>query len=143
MAQVNGHKTQPTIFDSLPYYDNELEQYPALRQKVEQELARENRPQIALHPNVPPPITLFEVCMCTILLITYFLKHRLQNNPLLRAELERVEKHQPIPPLDTIRYQIPAPSANATEEEWTAALNNAKAQLEHLRIRYDVVCPKN
>ena len=58
-----------------------------------------------------------------------------KDNPLLRAELERVEKHQPIPPLDAVRYQVPAPPANASEEEWIAALNNAKSQLEHLRIR--------
>ncbi|ESK98468.1 pre-mrna-splicing factor spf27-like [Moniliophthora roreri MCA 2997] len=106
------------IFDSLPYYDNDLEKYPHLKQKVEQELARQPKPPSSLHPRVPPPYELFA------------------NNPLLRAELERVESHQPLPPLDTIRYQLPAPTSTpATEEEWTAALDNARAQLEHQRIR--------
>jgi len=49
------------IFDSLPYYDDDLEKYPILKQKVEQELAREPKPPQALHPRVPPPITLFAV----------------------------------------------------------------------------------
>jgi len=91
-----------------------------LQQKVEQELARENKQSThtGLHPKVPPPIILFA------------------HNDLLRAELERVEQHIPIPPLDSIRYQLPGPTSSpATEEDWRAALNNAKAQLEHQRIR--------
>lgn len=61
---VEADDTQLEIFDSLPYYDNDLELYPALQQKVEQELARERgkQPPQALHPGVLPPITLFEVC---------------------------------------------------------------------------------
>jgi pre-mRNA-splicing factor SPF27 len=107
------------IFDSLPYYDDDLEKYPILKQKVEQELAREPKPPQALHPRVPPPITLFA------------------NNPILEAELSRVESHQPLPSLDTIRYQLPAPTAvPATDADWQAALNNAHAQLEHQRIRH-------
>ncbi|KAL0579795.1 hypothetical protein V5O48_002206 [Marasmius crinis-equi] len=106
------------IHDSLPYYDQELELYPHLQQKVQQELAREPKPPTTLHPRVPPPFELFT------------------SNPLLRAELERVEAHQPLPPLDSVRYQLPGPTSTpATEEEWTAALDNARAQLEHQRIR--------
>lgn len=51
----------PAIFDSLPYYDNELEQNPFLREKVEKELAREAKPSQAIHPRVPPPVELFSV----------------------------------------------------------------------------------
>jgi hypothetical protein len=51
----------PEIFDSLPYYDDDLEKFPILRQKVEQELAREPKPPQTLHPRVPPPVTLFAV----------------------------------------------------------------------------------
>ncbi|OCB85240.1 breast carcinoma amplified sequence 2 [Sanghuangporus baumii] len=110
---------QLEIFDSLPYYDNDLDVHPTLKQKVEAELAGESRniPQ-TLHPKVPPPLELFS------------------RNPLLKAELERVESHQPIPPLDTVRYQLPAPTKTpATDEDWQAALKNAKSQLEHQRIR--------
>jgi len=52
---------QPEIFDSLPYYDNDLELYPILKQKVEQELARQPKPPQTLHPLVPPAPKLFAV----------------------------------------------------------------------------------
>ncbi|KAG6845643.1 hypothetical protein H0H87_005850 [Tephrocybe sp. NHM501043] len=106
------------IFDSLPYYDDDLQKYPALKLKVEQELARQPKPPATLHPRVPPPFELFS------------------KNPLLRAELDRVETHQPFPPLDTIRYQLPAPlSSPGTDEEWKSAVQNARAQLEHQKLR--------
>ncbi|KAG6902789.1 hypothetical protein C0995_011276 [Termitomyces sp. Mi166 len=115
MAETSSH---PEIFDSLPYYDDDLQKYPDLKLKVEQELAREPKPLSTLHPRVPPPFELFS------------------KNPLLRAEIERVESHQPFPPLDSLRYQLPAPSSTpGTDEEWNAALQNAHAQLEHQKIR--------
>jgi hypothetical protein len=49
------------IFDSLPYYDNDLERFPALKQKVEQELAREPKPPTTLHPKLQPAYELFTV----------------------------------------------------------------------------------
>ena len=49
------------MFDSLPYYDNDLEQFPILREKVETELAREAKVTEALHPRIPPPANLFTV----------------------------------------------------------------------------------
>ena len=49
------------IFDSLPYYDNDLELFPILKQKVEQEFAREPKPPQTLHPRVPPQPKLFAV----------------------------------------------------------------------------------
>ncbi|KAL5535206.1 hypothetical protein ACEPAF_3300 [Sanghuangporus sanghuang] len=119
MSIGTDNDQQLEIFDSLPYYDNDLDVHPTLKQKVEAELAGESRniPQ-TLHPKVPPPLELFS------------------RNPLLKAELERVESHQPIPPLDTVRYQLPAPTKTpATDEDWQAALKNAKSQLEHQRIR--------
>ncbi|PCH33406.1 breast carcinoma amplified sequence 2 [Wolfiporia cocos MD-104 SS10] len=107
------------IFDSLPYYDNDLEQFPTLKEKVERELAREGKPNSqTLHPRVPPPPKLFS------------------NHPLLAAELERVESHQPLPILDTTRHQLPGPVHPESEEEWDAALSNAHAQLEHQRLRH-------
>ncbi|KAG2044269.1 breast carcinoma amplified sequence 2 [Suillus americanus] len=113
----DAHRTE--IFDSLPYYDNDLEQNPILRGKVEHELAREPKPPQTLHPRVPPPIELFK------------------DKPGLAAELARVEAHQPLIPLDTIRYQLPAPTSTpGTDEEWQQALKNAQSQLEHQRIRH-------
>lgn len=51
-------------FDSLPYYDNDLELYPILKEKVEKELACEPKPPQAMHPRVPPPVDLFQVRAC-------------------------------------------------------------------------------
>ncbi|KAI0757252.1 breast carcinoma amplified sequence 2 [Daedaleopsis nitida] len=119
MSSVTNGDAQPSvIFDSLPYYDNELEQYPILKEKVDRELAREGKPPPSLHPNVPPEPTLFA------------------NNPMLQAELERVSNHRLLPPLDSTRYQLPAPAALENEEEWQAALTNARAQLEHQKTRH-------
>ncbi|KDR84797.1 hypothetical protein GALMADRAFT_233167 [Galerina marginata CBS 339.88] len=106
------------IFDSLPYYDDDLQKYPYLQEMVEQELGREPKAPQTLHPRVPPPIELFS------------------NNPILKAELERVASNKPFPQLDTLRYTLPAPSSTpGTDEEWIAALDNAHAQLQHQRIR--------
>ncbi|KAI0343938.1 breast carcinoma amplified sequence 2 [Trametopsis cervina] len=111
----------PAIFDSLPYYDNDLERDPHLKEAAERLVARElgtAHSSGGLHPRVPPPLELFT------------------KNPLLQAELARIEAHQPLPPLDTSRYQLPGPSASASEADWDAAVNNAHAQLEHQRLRH-------
>ncbi|KAF9073852.1 Pre-mRNA-splicing factor SPF27 [Rhodocollybia butyracea] len=111
-------ESTPEIFDSLPYYDDDLLKFPFLKEKVDEELARQPKPPSTLHPRVPPPYQLFS------------------KNPLLLAELERIESHKPFPSLDELRYQLPAPtSVPATEEDWKAALDNARAQLEHQRLR--------
>jgi pre-mRNA-splicing factor SPF27 len=49
------------IFDSLPYYDNDLEQFPILKEKVERELAKEGQPPSTLHPSLGPEFELFTV----------------------------------------------------------------------------------
>ncbi|KAI0702471.1 breast carcinoma amplified sequence 2 [Cytidiella melzeri] len=119
---MSGEEQQsqgPAIFDSLPYYDNDLERDPSLKEKAERLIARELKPHKELHPRVPPPLELFA------------------KNPLLQAELARVESHQPLPPLDTARYQLPGPTSSpATEEDWDASVKNAHAQLEHQRLRH-------
>ena len=53
----------PQLFDSLPYYDNDLETHPILREKVQHELAVETQKiqQETLHPRIPPPVELFVV----------------------------------------------------------------------------------
>lgn len=52
---------QTIVYDSLPYYDNDLEEYPILKEKVEKELACEPKPPLTMHPLVPPPLELFKV----------------------------------------------------------------------------------
>ncbi|QRV86183.1 Breast carcinoma amplified sequence [Ceratobasidium sp. AG-Ba] len=110
------------LLDSLPYYDHDLDEPTgSLRQLVNAEITRELQTvqHVGDDPRLPPPAQLF------------------MKNPMLAAELERVERGEPLPPLDTTRHQLPAPEdqANATEEEWKKALQNAKAQLEHQRRR--------
>jgi hypothetical protein len=62
MAPETDEQPAP-LFDSLPYYDNDLETHPILREKVHHELAIETQKihQEVLHPRVPPPIDLFVV----------------------------------------------------------------------------------
>ena len=62
MAAVDDGSSND-IFDSLPYYDDDLQKFPHLHQKVAQELARELKKvnQTVLHPKVPPPVELFAV----------------------------------------------------------------------------------
>ena len=43
-----------------------------------------------------------------------------------------MSSHRLLSPLDTTRYQLPAPTKPENEEEWDAALKNARAQLEHV-----------
>jgi len=61
MSPSEAEEPPTEIFDSLPYYDNDLDKFPDLRQKVEQELAREPKHSQTLHPRVPPAMTLFAV----------------------------------------------------------------------------------
>ncbi|KAI0296633.1 breast carcinoma amplified sequence 2 [Russula brevipes] len=122
MPTENNQEPIP-LFDSLPYYDNDLEVHPILREKVQHELAVETQKiqQEVLHPRVPPPLDLFA------------------NNPLLSAELERVGARQPLAAVDTARYQLTLSSAvtPSSDEEWKSALDGVYAQLEHQRIRHN------
>ena len=58
----------PQLFDSLPYYDNDLETHPILREKVQHELAVETQKiqQETLHPRVPPSVELFVVSQSNV-----------------------------------------------------------------------------
>lgn len=54
----------------------------------------------------------------------------------MAAEYDRVANKQPLAALDTTRYKLPAPPNDSTSEaDWRAALENAKAQLEHQKTR--------
>jgi hypothetical protein len=59
MASASGSH----IFDSLPYFDRELEEFPILKEKADNELAKEGPHPEALHPSLRPEIELFAVCM--------------------------------------------------------------------------------
>jgi pre-mRNA-splicing factor SPF27 len=56
MAQQND------ILDSLPYYDDDLQKFPFLKDRVDQEIARElGKLPAEMHPRVPPGVELFTV----------------------------------------------------------------------------------
>jgi pre-mRNA-splicing factor SPF27 len=145
MAAENYQEPAP-LFDSLPYYDNDLESHPILREKVQHELAVETQKtqQETLHPRVPPPIELFVVRPSIVQpQSSQFLTFFRQKNPLLAAELERVGARQPLAAIDTSRYQLTLSSATPSSDEgWKSALDGAYTQLEHQRIRYCYSTPR-
>jgi pre-mRNA-splicing factor SPF27 len=56
---------------------------------------------------------------------------------MLQAEMQRVEAGESLPPIDTIRYQLPGPTTpEPTDDDWKKSLQNAHSQLEHQRLRY-------
>lgn len=59
-------ESAPEIYDSLPYYDNDLEKYPNLKEVVDKEFARVPKPPTSLHPKVPPEVNLFAVSLLTV-----------------------------------------------------------------------------
>jgi hypothetical protein len=130
-------------FDALPYYDDDANADPNLALKVRHELARERKKlgqRVAPDhdPRIPPQFPLFAVrpFRCSTPPILYP-NVDLQKNPLLAAELARVENHERINAIDTTRFSLPPPPnpETATVEDWEAALKNARAQLEHQRLR--------
>jgi hypothetical protein len=54
---------------------------------------------------------------------------------MLADEMKRAEAGRKLVALDTARYALAVPGDGATEAEWKAALDNARTQLEHQRIR--------
>ncbi|VDB99302.1 unnamed protein product [Peniophora sp. CBMAI 1063] len=113
----------PAFFDSLPYYDDDLEKYPILRERVQHELAVETQKlqqgqKGKLHPSLSEAREFFN------------------GRPLIESEMQRVEAKQPLNAIDTARFTLPTPGADATEEEWKAAVDNARVQLEHQKIRH-------
>jgi hypothetical protein len=61
LVQSASPMASSQIFDSLPYYDNDLEQFPILKEKVERELAKEGEPPSTLHPTMSPELEIFAV----------------------------------------------------------------------------------
>ncbi|KAG8835348.1 hypothetical protein FRC17_003831 [Serendipita sp. 399] len=116
-------RKRPT-FEALAYYDEDGSNNPELLDKVKAELARERkklgqRVAVDNDPRIPPKFPLFA------------------NNPLLAAELQRIESDVKVSGIDTKRFQLPPPlrGDDASMEEWEAALKNARAQLEYQRMR--------
>jgi len=60
-----------------------------------------------------------------------------ERGALVAAELSRIAAARPLAPLDDARYKASAPAEESAAEPkaWEAALDNARAQLEHQRAR--------
>ena len=58
-----------------------------------------------------------------------------QDCPLVAADLARLAAGTPFPKPDTSRYRLEPPGEGAAPEAWQAALDNARAQLEHQSLR--------
>ena len=61
----------PAFFDALPYYDDDLERFPILRERVHHEIAVEvqrlqQEHSDRLHPHVPPDLDLFRVSYASV-----------------------------------------------------------------------------
>uniref|UniRef100_A0A7S0L8W3 Pre-mRNA-splicing factor SPF27 n=1 Tax=Coccolithus braarudii TaxID=221442 RepID=A0A7S0L8W3_9EUKA len=62
-----------------------------------------------------------------------------KGHPMLEAEWFRVCEEQPMPQMDTSRYQMdpPPPKQHSNPAAWARAVGNAQAQLEHQANRLD------
>lgn len=53
-----------------------------------------------------------------------------EKDDLLKQELQRVQKKEPLDILDTERYELKGPADENEVEGWKSAVNNTKSQLE-------------
>lgn len=59
-----------------------------------------------------------------------------ETDEILKKEIERIQKKQPLEALDTQRYVLQGPEDENDLEGWKKAVNNSKAQLESQAGRY-------
>lgn len=59
------------------------------------------------------------------------------QSQLIQEEMSRMEQGKPLPPMDTVRYQLepPAGTKRSDPAEWSKAVKNAEAQLQHQNTR--------
>ncbi|OMJ21459.1 Pre-mRNA-splicing factor SPF27 [Smittium culicis] len=105
--------------DALPYIDKEYDD-PSIKSIVDKLIADEMKNN-TINPalNTHQKVSLFK------------------TNKLLRGEYERVKNNIKMESFDTTRYKLEQPSSKASIQEWTEAVNNAQAQLEHQLIRIE------
>mmetsp|Transcript_19379 Transcript_19379/g.41933 ORF Transcript_19379/g.41933 Transcript_19379/m.41933 type:complete len:260 (+) Transcript_19379:104-883(+) len=116
-GQAWGWRKGEDLIDALPYVDtyegNVKQQVDAL---IEEEMSKSTKKPADYLREMPamPPSTL-------------------KDHPLLVAEMERIKKREPLPPLDTSRYRLDPPPQSRRHDPsaWKSAVDNAAAQLEH------------
>ncbi|OBZ85083.1 Pre-mRNA-splicing factor SPF27 [Choanephora cucurbitarum] len=109
---IEGPSRPDVDIDALPYVDRDINDEnlkTQVERMIEQEMRRMKRTE---RSSLPLTANLFE------------------KNSLLKQELERVEKKEPLDVLDTKRYELQGPEDENDIEGWKAAVNNTKSQLE-------------
>lgn len=86
---------------------------------IDQELRRMRRKEGGDGSSLPMQIELF------------------QSSDILKQELERLKRKEPLNALDISRYELKGPEDEESEsvEAWQAAVDNTKAQLESQAVR--------
>jgi pre-mRNA-splicing factor SPF27 len=106
------------LIDSLPYIDavpSDLD----VNAMIEEEMKNSDMKPSDYLKRLPPVPVPFE------------------GHAMLKAELERVKRKEPMKPLDSARYLLLDPESLMKHDpsEWKKSLNNAQAQLEHQSTR--------
>ncbi|KAJ3119377.1 homoserine O- acetyltransferase [Nowakowskiella sp. JEL0407] len=99
------------ILQCLPYIDKDYED-PSVQEVVRDLLTAEKRLFSPDNSRLPDEISLFS------------------SNPMLQAELLRVETGKPLNALDLSRYRLEPPTNTEDESKWQKSVQNARAQLE-------------
>lgn len=86
-----------------------LEMKTTVERLIEQEMRRMKRKE---RSDLPLDIELFE------------------KDDMLKQEIERIKKKQPLNALDTKRYELQGPEDENDVQGWKAAVDNTKSQLE-------------
>ena len=121
MVQAEAANPSNVDIDALPYIDQQMEHIDQMKQYVDHLISEEMKtfaPRDYIS-HLPEP------------------ELKLANNPLLKAELERVQSGAPMAKMDTARYAVAPPegAAAADPAAWKGAIGNAAAQLEHQTAR--------
>ncbi|KAI9487229.1 MAG: Pre-mRNA-splicing factor SPF27 [Benjaminiella poitrasii] len=109
---IEGTSRPDVDIDALPYVDRELDDENmkiTVERMIEQEMRRMKRKE---RSDLPLNIDLFE------------------KDDLLKKEIERIEKKQPLDALDIKRYELQGPDDENELEGWKSAVDNTKSQLE-------------
>ncbi|KAI8375488.1 Pre-mRNA-splicing factor SPF27 [Blakeslea trispora] len=109
---IEGPSRPDADIDALPYVDRDIAD-ENLKSQVERMIEQEmRRMKYTERSSLPLTADLFE------------------KNSVLKEELKRVERKEPLDVLDTKRYELQGPENENDIEGWKAAVNNTKSQLE-------------
>lgn len=130
---ADGGSTQPVLrpppknIDALPYADKDYE-YPGVKEAVQAMVEAEK------HTFVPD----FEKYLAHLPPMPEL---NTLNSAFLEAEMTRIKKNKKMKSMDMSRLNIPKPDKSSANDvaAWTSAVENAQAQLVHMKNRIDNV----